>query len=163
MDTINDYSLKELARVLGDYLLARHMTVVTAESCTGGLMSQAITAVSGSSRWYDRGFVTYSNVAKQEMLGVSSQSLVLFGAVSELVALEMAQGALLHSHADCSIAITGLAGPTGGTKEKPVGTIWVAWADRHGLLRAQQGFFEGDRETIRIQAAIMALQGLMVS
>jgi len=163
MDTINTFSLHELARVLGDYLLVRHMTLVTAESCTGGMVAQAITSISGSSHWFDRGFVTYSNDAKQEMLGVSSQSLVLFGAVSEPVALEMAQGALLHSRADCSIAITGVAGPTGGTVEKPVGTVWTAWADRYGSVRAQQGFFEGDRETIRLQAAIMALQGLMVS
>ena len=158
MDNNYQKSLEELARVLGDYLLSRHMMLTTAESCTGGLMAQVVTAVSGSSQWFERGFVTYSNEAKQDMLGVSGQNILLFGAVSKTVALEMAQGALSHSIADCSIAITGIAGPTGGDENKPVGTVWVAWADRYGHSRAQLGTFAGDRQT-----AIMALQGLMVS
>ncbi len=145
---------------LGEVLLARQHCLVTAESCTGGWVAQVMTAISGSSAWFDRGFVTYSNQAKQEMLGVPAGLLMTEGAVSEAVALAMAEGALRHSRADWSLAITGIAGPTGGSAEKPVGTVWFAWAGQSGWSAARSCRFTGNREQVRAQATVFALKNL---
>ncbi len=149
-----------LAEELGRLLLARGWLLVTAESCTGGGVARAVTEVPGSSGWFDRGFVTYSNRAKVEMLGVGGDTLEHHGAVSEAVALEMAAGALYHSGADLSVAVTGIAGPAGGTPEKPVGTVWIAWAGG-GTPVATRFHFTGDRAAVRGQSVQAALEGLI--
>lgn len=153
--------LKQLSGELGRQLKLQEMRLVVAESCTGGLLCQMITAVAGSSCWFDRGFVVYSNDAKQELLGVSQHSLTECGAVSQEVVEAMAVGALNHSHADWSIAITGIAGPSGGTLEKPVGTVWFAFAKRDGETKSFHCSFKGNRESIRHQATKFALQKLV--
>lgn len=142
-------------------LKQRRYKLVTAESCTAGLLAAEITSVSGSSDWFDRGFVTYSNESKQEMLAVKSETLEKFGAVSEETAREMAEGALQKSHATISLSVTGIAGPDGGTPEKPVGTVWFAWASK-GLFDTFSlvQHFEGDRTSIRRQATQFALETL---
>ncbi len=150
--------LHSLATRLGELLKHQGWFLTVAESCTGGWLAEAITSVAGSSAWFDRGFVTYSNHAKQEMLGVSLATLNEFGAVSSQTATEMAQGALTHSKAQGSIAITGIAGPDGGTTNKPVGTVWVAWAAIGKVTRASQYCFAGDRTAIRRQAVQCALE-----
>lgn len=150
--------ISTLAQSLGDLLQGTHTMVATAESCTGGWVSEAITEVPGCSEWFDRGFVTYSNQAKKDMLGVKASSLERNGAVSEKVVCEMAKGALKHSKANYALAISGVAGPTGGTDDKPVGTVWFAWASRQGVECAHM-FFEGDRQDIRASAVLFALQG----
>jgi nicotinamide-nucleotide amidase len=132
-----------------------------AESCTGGLVAQSITSVAGSSAWFDRGFVTYSNLAKIEMLGVSAQTLEKFGAVSEQTASEMASGALKNSHVQIAGSITGIAGPDGGTLEKPVGMVCFAWADAKQPMLTGTIHFQGNREEIRQQAAIAMMAGLI--
>ncbi len=134
--------------------------VAVAESCTGGGLAAALTSIAGSSEWFDRGFVTYSNEAKQEMLGVSPATLRRHGAVSEAVAHEMARGALKRSRATRTAAITGIAGPGGGTVGKPVGLVWIAWA-RTGSVRARRFHFKGSRAAIRRQSVHAALQGLL--
>ena len=136
------------------------MMLATAESCTGGWAAQVVTSVSGSSEWFDRGFVTYSNDAKQEMLGVSASTLERHGAVSEETARAMADGALLRSRARMTLAITGIAGPTGGSPDKPVGMVWFAWA-MNGETRTQLARFSGDRETVRRQSVLTALKGVL--
>ena len=153
--------LKILAQQLGEALQARGLMVVTAESCTGGWVAEAITDIAGSSRWFERGFVTYSNEAKQEMLKVSAETLAHFGAVSEAVVKEMARGALDYSHAGISVAISGIAGPGGGSSEKPVGTIWFAWALKVGEEWTAQEYFPGDRKAVRQQSVERALRGLL--
>ena len=153
--------LLELSETLGHVLLARGEWLATAESCTGGWVAQSITAIAGSSAWFDRGFVTYSNAAKQEMLGVTEATLERHGAVSEATARAMAQGAIAHSRADWAIAITGIAGPGGGSPEKPVGTVCFAWAQRDGGCEAQTCVFAGDRAAVREQSVIHALRGLL--
>jgi nicotinamide-nucleotide amidase len=153
--------LNTLAIELGAHLKAHHTTLGLAESCTGGMVAQAITSVAGSSAWFDRGFVTYSNAAKIEMLGVLPETLAKYGAVSEQIALEMAQGALTHSNADITGSITGIAGPDGGSDEKPVGTVCFAWASKTGVLRATTQHFLGNRQQIRQQASVTMLTGLM--
>lgn len=150
-----------LAAELGEALLARGWQLAAAESCTGGWLAQAVTAIAGSSNWFDRGFVTYSNEAKQDMLGVRADSLAQHGAVSEAVVREMVVGALAHSRADLALAISGIAGPTGGSAEKPVGTVWIAWGLRDGAQRAQCFRFDGDRAAVRRQSVIAALQGAL--
>ena len=135
--------------------------LVTAESCTGGWVGQAVTAVSGSSAWYERGYITYSNTAKCEMLGVQQATLDQYGAVSSQTAQEMAIGALNRSHAQISVAITGIAGPDGGTATKPVGMVRFAWAAQDGLVQQETHYFSGDREAIRRQAVATALQGIL--
>lgn len=150
-----------LARRLGTLAKKRKVDVVTAESCTGGGVATAMTRITGSAKWFERGFVTYSNIAKKEMLGVSQDTLAKHGAVSEEVAVEMARGALKHSHADISVAITGIAGPTGGSKLKPVGTVHFAWGVRGGPVQARRFRFEGDRVAVRIQSVYVAIQGLI--
>lgn len=149
-----------LAETLGTVLLDRQLLLVTAESCTGGGVAQWLTAVPGSSRWFERGFVTYSNSAKTEMLGVKAATLAVHGAVSEATVREMAHGALHYSHAHLSVAISGIAGPSGGTVEKPVGTVWLAWAGVKATT-ARCECFSGDREAIRQQAIECALRGLL--
>jgi len=134
--------------------------LVTAESCTGGWVAQAVTAVAGSSGWFERGFVTYSNAAKHEMLGVSRKTLKKFGAVSEQSAREMARGALAHSRAGVAVAVTGVAGPSGGTAAKPVGMVCFAWAKGRRVV-AETRRFRGGREAVRRQSVIYALEGVL--
>jgi nicotinamide-nucleotide amidase len=135
--------------------------LVTAESCTGGWAAQAVTAVSGSSAWFERGYVTYSNDAKRELLGVRAATLARHGAVSEQTAREMASGALARSKGTLAVAITGVAGPTGGTKAKPVGMVCFAWARRRGQVRSETRRFRGNRESVRKQSVIRALEGVL--
>jgi len=150
-----------LAIQVGERLKQHGLLLVTAESCTGGWLGQVITTVAGSSAWYERGFITYSNRAKCEMLGVSHTTLEECGAVSEEIAQEMAFGALKMSHAQVSVSITGIAGPDGGSEAKPVGTICFAWALKEGLAKHKTYFFSGDRDAIRRQSVITALQGIL--
>ncbi len=152
--------LFELAEQLGRVLKANGKTIVTAESCTGGWIAQTITEVPGSSAWFDRGFVTYSNAAKVQMLGVNSQTLEGYGAVSPETATEMAAGALAHSDADIAVAVTGIAGPDGGTPEKPLGTVFIAWADKNGVAKVSRNQFIGDRRQIREQTVKSAIEGM---
>lgn len=149
------------ATVLGAALKARGFTLALAESCTGGMVAQAVTSVAGSSTWFDRGFVTYSNAAKIEMLGVSKQTLAQFGAVSEQTATEMALGALKNSHADIAGSITGIAGPDGGTADKPVGTVCFAWVGQHSAVQAATAHFKGNRQEVRQQAATFIMAQLV--
>jgi nicotinamide-nucleotide amidase len=158
---MDDVALTNLAIELGAVLKAHGYTLTLAESCTGGLVAQAITSVAGSSAWFDRGFVTYSNLAKIEMLGVSAQTLEKFGAVSEQTASEMASGALKNSHVQIAGSITGIAGPDGGTLEKPVGMVCFAWADAKQPMLTGTIHFQGNREEIRQQAAIAMMAGLI--
>lgn len=153
--------LAALAGQLGEVLMAGGQTLATAESCTGGWVAQVITSVAGSSQWFDRGFVTYANAAKEEMLGVPALTLQRHGAVSEAVARAMAQGVLAHSDADWALAITGIAGPGGGSPEKPVGTVCFAWAGREQGCLAQTRHFSGERQAVRAQAVEHALQGML--
>ena len=148
--------LYELAEQLGMLLLARGHKLALAESCTGGWAAQAVTAISGSSAWFDRGFVTYSNAAKVEMLGVTEQTLLQYGAVSEQAVREMAQGALARSRANIAAAISGIAGPDGGTPEKPVGTVCIA-ADVDGIVQSFRAILIGDRHEVRQRSAQSAL------
>ena len=153
--------LELLAERLGRELLNRGERLATAESCTGGWAAQAVTAVAGSSAWFDRGFVTYSNDAKVEMLGVPATTLERHGAVSEATARAMAQGALKHSRGDWALAITGIAGPTGGMPGKPVGMVCLAWAQRNGGCEALTCQFAGTRTEVRQQAVRLALSGTL--
>jgi len=151
----------KIAEQLGSCLQQQKLLLVTAESCTGGGVAQAITSIAGSSNWFERGFVTYSHLAKQEMLGVQSSTLAQFGAVSGQVAVEMASGALIHSHADVSLAVTGVAGPEGGSKEKPVGTVYFAWAGKVVGKQVQCQYFSGDRHAIQAQSVEFVLMQLL--
>jgi nicotinamide-nucleotide amidase len=158
-----DAELFELAEQLGRLLKANGKKIATAESCTGGWIAQAITEVPGSSAWFDRGFVTYSNPAKEQMLGVKQETLKEYGAVSAETAKEMALGALINSDADCAVAVTGIAGPDGGTPEKPVGTVFIAWEYKNGdysmIIRKQ---FTGNRHQIRQQTVKTAIEGVVI-
>ncbi|NOT68862.1 MAG: CinA family protein [Methylophilaceae bacterium] len=156
---VNDKSrLNALAAQLGQALKERALMLALAESCTGGMVAQAVTSIAGSSAWFDRGFVTYSNAAKIEMLGVAENTLAQYGAVSEKTAREMALGAIKHSHANLTVAITGIAGPDGGSVEKPVGTVCFAWASSGGTIDSKTCHFAGNREQIRQQAAQTAVE-----
>jgi nicotinamide-nucleotide amidase len=149
--------VNELAQRLGAALKARGLKLATAESCTGGWVAMALTAIPGSSEWFERGYVTYSNAAKREDLGVAEETLRRQGAVSEAVAREMAAGALKRARADVALAITGVAGPGGGTAEKPVGLVYFAWA--HGSkMVSETRHFDGDRESVRRQSVRHALE-----
>jgi nicotinamide-nucleotide amidase len=150
-----------LAAELGAALKARGHMLALAESCTGGMVAEAITSVAGSSAWFDRGFVTYSNQAKIDMLDVSAQTLEKFGAVSEEVAAEMALGCLKNSQAQIAGSITGIAGPDGGTANKPVGTVWLAWATDDSQIKTKVYLFEGNRQQIRQQAAAALMAALI--
>lgn len=153
--------LEALAERVGVLLLQRGELLAAAESCTGGWLAQSVTAIAGSSGWFERGFVTYSNAAKSDMLGVPALTIARHGAVSEPTARLMAQGALSHSPADWAVAITGIAGPTGGSPDKPVGTVCFAWASQDGGCEAQTVHFSGDRAGVREQSVAHALRGLI--
>ena len=153
--------MEKLAADVGRRLKAARRVLATAESCTGGWAAQAVTAIAGSSAWFERGFVTYSNDAKRELLGVSAQTLASHGAVSEQTAREMAAGALSRSRANVALAITGVAGPAGGSPAKPVGTVCFAWAASGVETRSETLLLAGDREAVRRQSVIHALQGVM--
>ncbi len=152
----------ELARQLAEILSAKEVLLATAESCTGGGIAEALTRIPGSSEWFDCGFVTYSNEAKSRLLNIPESlfDIVGPGAVSEEVALAMANGALANSRADLSVAVTGIAGPDGGSKEKPVGTVWIAWhwGEKHF---AKCFHFKGDRHEVRLATVTAALEGLL--
>lgn len=160
-EDFSDRHLQQLAAQLGNAAIARGWWVATAESCTGGWVAQTITAVAGSSQWFDCGFVTYSNEAKQDLVGVKAATLARFGAVSERTVAEMARGALARSRAQLAVAVSGIAGPSGGTAEKPVGTVWFCWATAQGVTNSAQELFAGDREAVRRQSVARALRGLM--
>jgi nicotinamide-nucleotide amidase len=153
--------VRDLAAELGQLLAARGLRVAAAESCTGGWIAKRVTDVGGSSAWFERGYVTYSNASKIELLGVQPATLEQYGAVSEETAREMAEGALRESGADLAVAVTGVAGPDGGSEAKPVGTVWLAWAGRGLSTRAALRRFSGDRENVRRAAVQAALEGLI--
>jgi nicotinamide-nucleotide amidase len=157
---MND-SLTYLVQRLADTLQAHNMKLVVAESCTGGGIAQTITEMPGSSGWFERGFVSYSNESKMELLNVSAETLNTFGAVSVEAAAEMAQGALQNSHAQISVAVTGIAGPEGGTDDKPVGTVCFAWSSITMGTVTTSTQFQGDRQAVRLQSILMALEGLL--
>ena len=146
-----------LAEQLGYLLSAKSLQIATAESCTGGGIAQAITEIPGSSAWFDRGFVTYSNLAKQQMLGVSEQTLSKFGAVSDATIKEMLIGALQQSVADYAIAVSGIAGPGGRTPDKPVGTVFFGWIQKPDIIQTSRQLFSGNRQDVRTQAVVYAL------
>ncbi|MEW5787200.1 MAG: nicotinamide-nucleotide amidohydrolase family protein [Pseudomonadota bacterium] len=154
---VSQEQLEHLAAQLGQALNRRGWRLVCAESCTGGWAAQAMTAVAGSSTWFERGFVTYSNDAKQDLLGVGGRTLVEFGAVSTETAREMAEGALQHSRAQCAFAVTGIAGPGGGSPDKPVGTVCFAWVWPGEAPLLDRQHFTGDRRQVRAQAVRHAL------
>jgi nicotinamide-nucleotide amidase len=149
-----------LAAQVGKLLKSHGLMLATAESCTGGGVAQAVTEVAGSSAWFERGFVTYSNLSKQQLLGVRETTLKQHGAVSEMTVREMVAGALQHSSAQVALAVSGIAGPDGGTAEKPVGTVWFAWGLKDGETRAQRLQLDGNRAEVRARAVNIALQGI---
>ena len=155
-----EHSRQSLCRLVADLMLKKQIYLVTAESCTGGLIAAACTDLAGSSQWFERGFVTYSNAAKTDMLGVDAALISQFGAVSEQVATAMAQGAIKKSKSQVSVAVTGVAGPTGGSAEKPVGTVWIAWCV-DGQITTELCHFDGDRAMVRALTVQRALQGLV--
>ena len=157
----DDAELQGLAAQLGVRLTATGRRLALAESCTGGWVAKVVTDVVGSSRWFDRGFVTYTNESKQELLGVPAEVLAGEGAVSAATVAAMAQGALARSRAQLSCAISGIAGPGGATPDKPVGLVWFAWALRDGDARSEHRVFAGDRAAVRRQAVAHALRGLL--
>lgn len=156
-----DTETRHWARRAGERLRVAGLCLATAESCTGGGVAHALTMIAGSSDWFERGFVTYANLAKEEMLGVRAETLATYGAVSEATVREMAEGALARSHAGVSLAVSGIAGPAGGSADKPVGTVWFAWAATGRPTRTRHCRFEGDRDAVRQQAVIMALRGVL--
>jgi nicotinamide-nucleotide amidase len=160
MHAPDDAMLRAQAERLGARLRDAHLMLVTAESCTGGWIAKTATEVAGSSDWFDCGMVAYSYEAKQAMLGVRPETLEQFGAVSRETVVEMVSGALVHSGASVAVAVTGIAGPGGGTPDKPVGTVWIAWKRRGGYPAAELFHFGGDREAVRRQTVAAALDGL---
>jgi nicotinamide-nucleotide amidase len=160
MITPTDVELDALAQATGTRLHTARQMLVTAESCTGGWIAKAVTDVAGSSAWFDCGLAAYSYEAKQALLGVQPQTLEFHGAVSRETVVEMVSGALVHSGATIAVAVTGIAGPGGGTEDKPVGTVWIAWKRRGGYPRAELFHFEGDRDAVRRQTVAAALRGL---
>lgn len=162
MTTVNNASVEELAEQLAEQLLSQEILLATAESCTGGGIAAALTALPGSSRWFDCGFVTYSNEAKSRLLNVPESlfEIVGPGAVSEEVALAMAKGAVANSRAQLAVAVTGIAGPDGGTDQKPVGTVWIAWQWQTQAL-ARCFHFSGGRAAVRLASQVAALEGLL--
>ncbi len=161
MKPFSQASLEKLAAEVGSLLLSNGQRLATAESCTGGWAAQCLTSIAGSSEWFDRGFITYSNQAKQEMLGVESSTLEQHGAVSEAVAAAMATGALHNSRADWALSITGIAGPGGGSPDKPVGTVCFGWAGPDGQISVRTCRFGRSREEIRAQSVDCALNGIL--
>ena len=156
-----DAELGAQARQLADALMTQHLFVSTAESCTGGWIAKTLTDLAGSSAWFDCGMVAYSYEAKQAMLGVRPQTLEREGAVSRETVIEMVSGALVNSAASVAVAVTGIAGPGGGTADKPVGTVWIGWKRRGGYPKAEVFHFAGDREAVRRQTIAAALAGLL--
>ena len=154
---MTDNELIRLSTEVGGYLKHLNATVTTAESCTGGWIAKILTDIAGSSQWFERGFVTYSNDAKQELVGVSADSLTRYGAVSEQVVREMAEGAREKACAQFAVSVSGIAGPDGGSAEKPVGTVWFGFASAGAETLAQRKVFSGDREAVRRQATAWAL------
>ncbi len=149
-----------LAQQVADVLLTRHWLLAAAESCTGGGIAVALTDIPGSSRWFERGFVTYSNQAKQDMLGVKGETLTKYGAVSEVTVAEMVMGALNHSDAQVAVAVSGIAGPTGGTPDKPVGMVCLAWQVAGDAPVVRTEHFSGDRAVVRAKTVEHALRGV---
>lgn len=156
-----EYDLLQLGQRLGDHLQQRQWRIATAESCTGGGVAAAITAIPGSSAWFEYGIVSYANSAKQKLLGVNTTTLAHDGAVSEAVVIEMARGVLALAGADIAVAISGVAGPGGGSAEKPVGTVWFAWVTTKGEIKTELKCFGGDRAAVQKQAVAFALQGTL--
>lgn len=156
----SDQTRQSLCRLVANLMLKNKITLATAESCTGGLVAAACTDLPGSSQWFERGFVTYSNAAKTELLGVDAALIERDGAVSESVAMAMVQGAIKHSRAEVAVAVTGIAGPDGGSAKKPVGTVWIAWSVLDKTT-ATRHHFAGDRAAVREQTVLSALQGLI--
>lgn len=157
---MDDAALEALARDIGAKMTAQHERLATAESCTGGWIAKVVTSVSGSSLWFDCGMVAYSYEAKQALLRVRPQTLEESGAVSRECVIEMVSGAVVNSGASIAVAVTGVAGPGGGSPDKPVGTVWIAWKRRGGYARAELFQFDGDRESVRRQTVAAALAGV---
>ena len=158
---MTDIQLYELAERVGKALKAKGMMMASAESCTGGWIAQAVTAVPGSSEWFERGFVTYTYISKREMLGVKSETLDAHGAVSEQTVREMTAGALARSHAQVAVSVSGTAGPSGGTLQKPVGTVCFGWGATGGMVQTAVEHFDGDREAVRRQSVAYALERVL--
>ncbi len=156
----NDEALSLLATQVGERLRASRHMLVTAESCTGGWIAKAVTDIAGSSEWFDCGMAAYSYEAKQALLGVRPQTLEVYGAVSRETVIEMVSGALVNSGASVAVAVTGIAGPGGGSPDKPVGTVWIGWKRRGGYAKAEVFHFGGDRDAVRRQTVAAALEGL---
>jgi len=163
--TMNNQDLTKIVEQLAESLMKNTKLMSVAESCTGGWVAKVLTDLAGSSDWFERGFVTYSNRAKHEMLGVAEATLQEFGAVSEETVCEMAVGAILNSHADFSLSISGIAGPGGGSEDKPVGLVWFAWAEKNNgsaeVMLSEKKIFAGDRDAVRHQAVIHSLTQLL--
>ena len=155
-----DASLQAQAQAVAECLLARGQTMVTAESCTGGWIAKTLTDIAGSSSWFECGVVAYSYEAKEALLGVQPQTLERTGAVSQETVVEMVSGALARYGASVAVAVTGIAGPSGGTPGKPVGTVWIGWKRRGGYARSELFHFKGDREAVRRQTVAAALEGV---
>jgi nicotinamide-nucleotide amidase len=155
-----DTELHALAQEVADEALRQRLMLVTAESCTGGWIAKTLTDLAGSSAWFHAGVVTYSYEAKEALLGVNPRTLEATGAVSEEIALEMVSGAMARFDAGAAVAVTGIAGPSGGTTEKPVGTVWISWKRRGGYGHARVFHFAGDRDAVRRQSVAAALKGL---
>ncbi|HET6545638.1 MAG TPA: CinA family protein [Rhodanobacteraceae bacterium] len=156
----DDAALSALAGSIAELLLARGLTLVSAESCTGGWIAKVLTDIPGSSLWFECGVVAYSYEAKESLLGVHAQTLERSGAVSQETVVDMVSGALARYGAGVAVAVTGIAGPSGGTPEKPVGTVWIGWKRRGGYARAELFHFDGDRETVRRRTVAAALDGV---
>lgn len=163
---MSNLNVKIIVEELAELLIASNKTLVAAESCTGGWIAKQLTDLSGSSAWFDRGFVTYSNLAKQEMLGVAEETIDIFAAVSEETVVAMAKGALQNSHADFSLSVSGIAGPSGGSVDKPVGLVWFAWCKKSSAIKddivlSKHQIFRGDRNAVREQSVIYSLKMLI--
>ena len=152
--------VQKLVLTTADLLLHKNKKLVTIESCTGGWIAQTLTSLPGSSDWFERGFVTYSNESKNELVGVNRQTLNTHGAVSSQVALEMAVGGLKRSRADIAVSVTGIAGPDGGSPQKPLGTVWIGWADSSGKATSEHFLFSGDRQAVREASVRAAIEGV---
>ncbi len=161
MERYSDAHLQSLVRDLADAMIANQQILVTAESCTGGWLAKCCTDLAGSSAWFLYGFISYSNQSKQRLLNVSPQTLSTFGSVSEQTAAEMAAGALSEPEATLSVAITGIAGPSGASPDKPLGTVCFAWSDRNGTVTTATHHFSGNRDAIRRAAVAKAIEGLL--
>jgi nicotinamide-nucleotide amidase len=158
---MTDHLLYELAERTGKALKAHGMMLAAAESCTGGWIAQAVTAVPGSSAWFERGFVTYTYISKREMLGVKPETLEAYGAVSEQTVREMTEGALERSHAQVAVSVSGTAGSSDRAREKPVGTVCFGWGTKGGAVQTTERRFDGDREAVRRQAVVFALERVL--